>query len=326
MKNIGEFGLIDRISTHFTAPAGVTGIGDDCAVIPQKSGLDTLISTDLLVEGRHFLLEDVSPRDLGWKSAAVNISDIAAMGGRPESAFLSIALPGSLDAGWMDGFIEGFATLCKRYGVQLLGGDTSLSPDRLFINITVTGSCPHGSAKLRRTACPGDIICVTGTLGDSACGLQLILERRGAAKRPFATQPLPEKDAEYLIERHYRPIPRVEEGIKLSSNPAVHAMMDVSDGIASDLRHILDASGCGAAVNLPELPLSESLQRFCLSRGTDPYSPAVEGGEDYELLFTIEPGADAGVPCTPVGTITEGKGGIEWLGGSKKDYKGFTHF
>jgi thiamine-monophosphate kinase len=277
MSHIGEFDLIRRISAQFkndqrfarvpedkgagsdassgvvgseAVSSGIVGIGDDCAVMPQREGLDTLVTTDLLVEDRHFLLSDVSPEQLGWKSAAVNISDIAAMGGRPTAAFLSIALPASVSAEWVDKFIAGFRELSARFGVPLLGGDTSASPDKLFINVTVLGECPHGRALLRSGARPGDLICVTGPLGDSAAGLKLILERRVAGEGS------PE---ESLIRCHYLPMPRVKEGMALRDCPGVHAMMDISDGIASDLRHILEASsGSKSASFAPGTPVSPS--------------------------------------------------------------------
>ena len=277
MSHIGEFDLIRRISAQFKndqrfarvpedkgagsetssgtpagseASSGVVGIGDDCAVMPQREGLDTLVTTDLLVEDRHFLLADVSPEQLGWKSAAVNISDIAAMGGRPTAAFLSIALPASVSAEWVDKFIAGFRELSARFGVPLLGGDTSASPDKLFINVTVLGECPHGRALLRSGARPGDLICVTGPLGDSAAGLKLILERHADGEGA------PE---DILIRRHYLPMPRVAEGMALRDCPGVHAMMDISDGIASDLRHILEASsGSKSASFAPDTAVSPS--------------------------------------------------------------------
>ncbi len=322
MSHTGEFELIGRISAKVkpSIPCGVTGIGDDCAVIPQKEGRDTLVTTDLLVEDRHFLLDDISPFDLGWKSAAVNISDIAAMGGRPESAFLSIALPGGTAPEWVEAFIEGFMELAGRYGVALLGGDTSASPDKLFINITLLGSCAHGSALLRSGAVPGDLVCVTGTLGDSGAGLKLILDH-SAAENPW------------LIRRHYRPEPRVQEGIALAGVPGVHSMMDISDGIASDLRHILKASGVGAEVDLRQLPLSPELREICAAKGWDAVELAICGGEDYELLLTVAPeafeaaSAASGCPLTAIGRIVEGsEGEIRWTGGARDDYKGFTHF
>ncbi len=314
MSHIGEFELIGRISAATPTPEGITGIGDDCAVIPQKQGLDTLVTTDLLIEGRHFLLQDVSPHDLGWKSAAVNISDIAAMGGRPTSAFLSIALPEGLaespGANWIDAFISGFNELSGRFGVALLGGDTSASDDRLFINVTLLGECPHGRALKRNTARPGDIIYVSGPLGDSSAGLRLILE--GAPR------------VDYLIRKHYLPVPRVELGLQLAATPGVHAMMDISDGIGSDLRHILDASGTGATVEINRIPLSPELKDTCTAHGWDPIELATCGGEDYELLFTAAPGTAVPEGCTPIGAI-EPEPGLRWSG-STRDYQGFTHF
>jgi len=347
MSHIGEFELIRRISARFQSPpfsnpeqgeasSGVVGIGDDCAVLPQHDGLDTLVTTDLLIEDRHFLLSDISPEDLGWKSAAVNISDIAAMGGKPTASFLSIALPpchperseGSDSASdgmaeWVDRFISGFRELSSRFCVPLLGGDTSASPDKLFINVTVLGECAHGKAVMRSGASPGDLVCVTGPLGDSAAGLKLILE--GSADGPAE---------EILIRRHYRPLPKVELGMALAAVPGVHAMMDISDGIASDLRHILEASGrrnesgtvepLGAEIDLLSLPFSPELVKVCAARGWDAAELAVSGGEDYELLFTAAPGTPLPEGCVVIGRITE-TGGLRWLG-SDKDYKGFTHF
>ena len=294
LSEIGEFGLIGRIRELFPAPEGVEGIGDDCAVLPQCSGRDTLVSTDMLVEGTHFLRADIPPYRLGWKSAAVNISDIAAMGGEPVATFLSVALPADLEASWMDEFLRGYADISGRFGVALLGGDTTASPDRICINVAVLGECPSGSARKRDAARPGDLVCVTGTLGDSAGGLKAILEdlERDA-------------DVQALIDRHYLPVPRIEEGLRLAAIPGVHAMMDISDGIGSDLRHILEASGVGAEIDVAALPLSPALQRVCTRQSWDATELAVSGGEDYELLFTVDPDAEKtlGIPHTVIGKI-----------------------
>ena len=356
MSDLGEFGLIGRISAAVSVPRGVTGIGDDCAIIPQKQGLDTLVTTDLLIEGRHFIMEDIGAYRLGWKSAAVNISDIAAMGGKPAAAFLSIALPKGLaescasggdNALWIDGFIRGFSDLCDRYGVALLGGDTSASPSELFINVTVLGECPHGAALRRCDARPGDIIYVSGPLGDAGTGLRLILERAGRDTHGVGTTGVTPEDI--LIRRHYMPEPRVELGLALRDTPGVHAMMDISDGIASDLRHILEESsarstkdysskttapGChsrpdreslSAEIDLQAIPMSEEMRSVCAERGWDAAELAVGGGEDYELLFTAAPGAQVPEGCVAIGRVTEGPGGIKWIG-SDRDYQGFTHF
>ena len=285
LADLGEFGLIERIRKRFPAPDGVTGIGDDCAVLPQRDGRQTLVSTDMLIEGTHFLRDDISPYQLGWKSAAVNLSDIAAMGGRP------------------------------RFGAALLGGDTTASPDRICINVTVLGECPSGSARTRSAARPGDLVCVTGTLGDSAAGLKAIL---AGVER--------DADVQALIDRHYLPMPRVEEGLRLAAQAGVHAMMDISDGIGSDLEHILEASGVGAEVDPASLPLSAPLQRVCTRQGWDAAELAVCGGEDYELLFTVDPEAEKAldVPHTVIGRILSGSG-LRWLGDARS-FSGFDHY
>ena len=315
LSDLGEFGLIGRIRDLFPAPEGVTGIGDDCAVLPQRSGRDTLVSTDMLVEGTHFLRADIPPYRLGWKSAAVNVSDIAGMGGRPTATFLSVALPADLDADWMGEFLRGYADLSGRFGAALLGGDTTASPDRICINVAVLGECPSGTARLRSAARPGDCVCVTGPLGDSAAGLKAILD--GVER---------DADVQALIDRHYLPLPRVEEGLQLAATPGVHAMMDISDGIGSDLGHILEASGCGARIDVAALPLSPALRRVCARLGWDAPTLAIGGGEDYELLFTCTPEAEKAlpVPHTVIGTTTAGTG-LEWLG-TGRSFHGYDHF
>lgn len=318
MQQLGEFGLIDRIRKMTSVPdPSWVGIGDDCAVIPlspETGGApasDLLVSTDMLVEGTHFLMEDISPRQLGWKSAAVNISDIAAMGGKPIATFLSLALPKTLPEQWMQEFMEGYNEISEKYGAALLGGDTTCSPDRICINVAVLGTCPRGKAKLRSAARPGDLVCVTGTLGDSAAGLRLILGgQKGAAPR--------------LMDRHYTPTPRVEEGLALSCLPGVHAMMDISDGVGSDLRHILDESGVGARIDTGKLPISKELQALCSEKGWDPKELALSGGEDYELLFTMDPQETPDIPYTVIGEITANPT-VTWEGGSR-DYMGYKHF
>lgn len=322
-----EFDLIRSIASRFSVPDGITGIGDDCAVIPAASPAlsDTLVTTDLLAEGVHFLRESIPPSDIGYKSAAVNISDIAAMGGIPRWAFLSIALPPDLTASspWLSGFMDGFTACCKRFGVTLLGGDTSASTGGVFVNVTLMGSCPHGTALLRSSARPGDLVCVTGTLGDSAAGLRILTDRTGD-DATCTDQKVQLKDGATLLKRHCRPEPRVTEGQALREHQGVHAMMDVSDGIAADLPHILEASGVGATVDVQSLPLSPELRRLCASRGWDPADLALCGGEDYELLFTIAPGTEPPVPFTVIGTI-DAAPGLRWLGG-KSSYTGFRHF
>ena len=336
----GEFELIGNIRSRFgqsgpgtgggaALPDGVTGIGDDCAIMPQRDGTDTLVSTDLLVEGIHFLLDDISARDLGWKAAAVNISDIAAMGGRPVATFLSIAIPSSISEEWIDEFMEGYAEISSRYGVALLGGDTTSSAAGLCINVAVVGECVHGKAVRRSGARPGDLVCVTGMLGDSAAGLKLILEgcREAVCGQDAEPSQCRLNAAERtLLRRHHRPEPQVSAGIALAGSGAVSAMMDISDGVASDLRHIMEESGVGAEILTALVPLSQELVDVCAARFWDAMQLALEGGEDYQLLFTVEPSAEAslGVPHTVIGRMTEDKN-LVW-NGSDRDFRGFTHF
>lgn len=314
IKALGEFGLIEEIKRGISLPDGVTGIGDDCAVIPQMSGKEMLVSTDMLIEGTHFLLEDASPYLLGWKSAAVNISDIAAMGGECIASFLSFALPEGLSSKWMSEFIRGYKEVSALYDCPLLGGDTTSSKDGLCISVTVLGQSVIGKSVKRSGAKVGDLICVSGCLGDSACGLKLILNK---CER--------DQDAQKLIESHYKPMPRVSEGVQIM-NSGAHAMMDISDGIGSDLRHIMKESGVGAQVDLDKLPLSEELKRKCEQYGWDPMELAICGGEDYELLFTIAPDEEVGlsVPHYVIGQIVSEKG-LSWVG-SDKEFMGYRHF
>lgn len=313
LKELGEFGLIDRIKSGIRIPEGMTGIGDDCAVIPQGNGVDLLVSTDMLVEGTHFIMDDIRPYRLGWKSAAVNLSDIAAMGGLPVATFLSFALPEGLDSGWTDEFFQGYNDISNRYHCVLLGGDTTASPDKVCVSVAILGRCMSGKAIMRSGARDGDKICVTGYLGDAGGGLKVILEgtRRNS-------------DAQALIAMHYQPIPRVEEGLKLAVTEGVHSMIDISDGIGSDLRHILRASRKGAEVNVNSLPLSDELLRTCRRNGWDPLELAISGGEDYELLFTADPDAEIDVPHTVIGRITD-SGRLDWLG-TDRDFSGYRHF
>lgn len=325
LKEIGEFGLIDRIKAGTRQQDGIVcgtgepdrairGIGDDCAVIPQRSGKDTLVSTDMLVEGTHFLMGDITPYQLGWKSAAVNLSDIAAMGGKPTAAFLAFALTDSVDTLWTDAFMDGFRCCCDSCGTPLLGGDTTSSKCGLSICVTVLGECGSGNARLRSVAKPGDLVCVTGNLGDSAGGLEVILrglERTGAAK--------------VLVDRHYHPVPRVTEGLSLASCSGVHAMMDISDGIASDLLHILDESRVSARIDVAKVPQSNELQELWPEKALD---LALCGGEDYELLFTVEPAFEplVSIPHFVIGVIENGAPGTAVWEGLKKNICGFRHF
>ncbi len=318
MKARGEFGFIDYIKMHFPVPDNFTGIGDDCAVLPPDEE-QMLFSTDLLMEGVHFLRGESSPEDVGWKAAAVNLSDIAAMGGTPVATFLSIALPKDAQGEWSERFIEGYSQISKLYNVPLLGGDTTSSLRDIAVNVGILGKCPYGKSLMRNGAKVGQTIYVTGVLGDSAAGLQAIL--KGIQRRP---------EVETLINRHKRPIPRINEGKELLQCGKVGAMMDISDGIASDLRHILKASSVGAVVELDKIPLSKELSSVGRENNWNIYELAVAGGEDFELLFTAEEGLEkeVGFPIYPIGKIIEGKELIWSINNNpvEQDFMGYKHF
>ncbi len=330
LGEIGEFGLIRRFSPRFLRglPPGAMGIGDDCAILPWIGSRRLLVTTDMLVEGTHFLRAKISARDLGYKSLAVNLSDIAAMGGRPTAAFLSLGIPGDVDVAWLDSFFAGLQGLARRERVPLLGGDTTRSSGPLVINLAVLGEAKVGRIKLRSGARPGDAIYVTGPLGDSGGGLRIIL-----AGRPR------NRDEAALVRSHSRPRAHLAEGAWLAGRAAVMAMMDVSDGIDSDLRRIMERSGCGAAVDLDALPVSGPLRRTALRRGWKVRELAAAGGEDYCLLAAVRKDRAAAVargfarafsrPLVRIGTVTRAGDGLRYFSGGERAElarRGFDHF
>ena len=310
-----EFGFIDKICARFAKLPlnGFEGIGDDCAVLPVADGDALLFTADLLNEGVHFLRRATSARELGGKALAVNLSDIAAMGGRPVATLLSLALPPDAGETWGEEFMEGYRALSECYGVALVGGDTTRSGQGITINVTAIGRAPLSCIKRRSAAHPGDVLFTTGALGASGAGLRDLLA--GRLDTPAAVE-------------HRNPRPQVEEGLWLGMRREVHAMMDLSDGLASDLRHILDRSGVGAEVLLERIPVAE---------GSDLQTAAC-GGEDYKLLLTADTeGAGRladeflkrfGSPLHPLGRIT-GTRELVWLQNGNPvplDWHGFTHY
>jgi thiamine-monophosphate kinase len=279
LEDIGEFGLIRRFAKplKLNLPDGVEGIGNDCAVVPYRNDLSFLVTTDLLVENTHFIKDLISPEDLGYKSLAVNLSDIAAMGGKPRYAFLSIAMPIDTPVNWVDSFFEGLQELADQEGVLLLGGDTTRS-NQFFVNFLVIGEVETRFIKRRSQALPGDIICCTGNLGNSGGGLKIALEN--LPEQPFTS---------FLLHSHYRPRPHIKEGQWLSKQPGVHAMMDLSDGLASDIQRIMEESNCGAHIEIERLPISPELRDASKFFGWKAEEIALTGGEDYSLLLTVDP-------------------------------------
>jgi thiamine-monophosphate kinase len=319
LDQLGELGLVQRIreSSPISDPTGVrTGIGDDTAVLAVAPGALLLATTDLVIEDIHFRRAWASPRDIGWKAMAVNLSDIAAMGGRPRWALVGLALPASMDVDAIDILYAGMREAAEPYGVTIVGGDCSASPDRWMIDVTLLGE--HlGRPRLRSMAESGDAVIVTGSLGRSAAGLAL-LELEGATAAAVSPQARAE-----LVAAHLRPTPRVAEGEWLGAQASVHAMMDVSDGIATDLGHICRESRTGARVMLDRLPLTAATREAARVQARDPIQWATGGGEDYELLVTCAPDAvDAlseglrratGTALTVIGQIDPGEPGIRFV-------------
>jgi thiamine-monophosphate kinase len=319
----GEFDLIARYFNRYrTARQDVQlGIGDDCALLTVTDKQQIAVSTDTLVEGIHFL-KTISPADLGYKALAVNLSDLAAMGADPAWVSLALTLP-EVNTDWLEAFSDSLFEQLDYYGMQLIGGDTTRGP--LSMTLTIQGLVPAGRALLRSGARVGDWIFVTGTLGDSAAGLAILQDRLTVND---------DKASQALIKRHLRPQPRVLQGQALRQ--LANSAIDISDGLISDLRHILKASDCGARIDLDLLPYSQEMQQY-----VDPEQAvkwALTGGEDYELCFTvpeINRGAlevalaQLGVRFTCVGQIAPLSEGIKYQRSGETvelEWQGFDHF
>lgn len=302
----GELALIELIRKYSAGADGLEmGIGDDAALVRCVDRY-MIVTTDLLIEQTHFRMDINQPYLLGWKSAAVNISDIAAMGGHPTYTFVSIGLP-DVDVSVVEGIYQGMRDVCDKYGSVIAGGDTVSSECGIVINITQIGEVEPENAALRSKAMPGDAIIVTNTLGDSSAGLKLLLGGERVDSDNMAHRE--------LIERHLRPEPRVREARAAVQTGSVHAMMDLSDGLAADLPKLCAASGVGATVYADRLPISDHLRVSASELNAEPYILAAAGGEDYELLITcaeedagevIEVIHATGTAAGVIGKITDG--------------------
>jgi len=306
----------------------ILGIGDDAAILRQDKKKKLFATTDILAEGVHFDLSYTSPYYLGRKAVAVNMSDIAAMGGIPRYALLSLALPRRLSEGFFTLFLRGVKSMCRSYGVALVGGDTSSSGNGVFISLSLLG---EGEKFLTRTgARDGDRVFVTGTLGDSSLGLRILRKLRNPSLVSLNIQ---EKT---LALRHLDPRPRLKEGRALVSRNVASAMIDVSDGLLSDLGHISEESRVGVRIWVERIPISRALCSLAFSYGQDPVALALSGGEDYEILFTVpEKNIRGGITSilgtrvTEIGVMDSSVHGIE-VRREGKPYKfmgrGYEHF
>ena len=309
----------------------VKGIGDDCAVIRKDGGEVLLLTTDTLVEGVHFDLSWHPPYLLGRKCAAVNLSDIAAMGGKPCFCLLSVGFPGTVPS-WFDDFMEGFTTLLREHDVLLVGGDTVKSRSDLVISVMVMGEGNRRQICYRSGAQPGDLVWVSGFLGNAAAGLDLC---RAGIFRPGQGA----GKWQQLVMAHLDPAPQVGLGRLLAESGCVHAMMDISDGLATDLAHLCRESGVGAEIDQPRIPLAESLLAAASEHGGNALEWALKGGEDYQLLFTTGSedaqkitkifSENAGMESYCIGRVTEKQGVFLCGSGTEPreiSFQGFDHF
>ena len=330
LREIGEFGLINRIRKWITSsdPALVQGIGDDVAVIEVREvGTKVLlVTTDILIEGIHFNRSWIAPYSLGRKSLAVNLSDIASMGGIPKYFLVSIGFPKNLPISFISSFYRGLKQEAKRFRVELIGGDTSLS-QKIIINICLLGEGKKRDLLFRKGAKVGDDLFVSGTLGDAALGLKFLQEKKK------------KRGLEGLVKKHLSPCPRVKLGQAIAKHRYANAMIDISDGLLIDTSHLLEESGVGARIWEDRIPLSRLYRKWIHSFSKDLFQFALTGGEDYELLFTAPPEMRKRVSSlshslkiliTHIGEILPKKEGLHIIRMDGKDYSpshlGFDHF
>ena len=290
-STIHEFDLIYALHRRHSlrAPSVIRGIGDDAAIITSRASQWTVLTTDLLTEGVHFDLRTATMADVGFRAAAANLSDIAAMGATPQYLLVSLAIPRTGTSRQVHQLYRGMMAACRPHRVQLIGGDTSASSGGWFLSLTLIGMVPPRKALFRSGARIGDCLYVTGTIGDSLAGLRLLNEQPPRANRyPWAAT-LSSRHRQFLIGRHLRPTARVAEGQWLSTHRFATSAIDISDGLSGDLRHICEESHVGVELDLGTLPLSPACRAYAAARKLDPVNLALTGGEDYELLFTVSP-------------------------------------
>ena len=318
----GEFNLI---KTYFSSSSirkeVLLGIGDDCAVVSVPENKQLAITTDTLIDGVHFP-SDTSAEDIACKAIAVNLSDLAAMGAEPAWLTLALSLP-QVDEGWLKAFSDSFRLMAEKYNVQLIGGDTTQGP--LSITVQAMGLVDAASIMRRDTARPGDAIYVSGTLGDAAAGLKII--QQGLAV---------DENRAWLVDRLNRPEPRVALGMKVAKYCS--CAIDISDGLAADLGHILETSHCGATVNIDRVPLSHQLVEYSINRNEVDWEMVLSGGDDYELCLVVAPenenrlmniASELLLPLTRIGVIEDHNSlnivddtGAKYL----LDHGGYEHF
>lgn len=328
---IGERGLVDRIRARLPAapPWVVHGVGDDAAVLEPVRGTLDVVTTDALVEGVHFERAFGTPRDLGHKALAINLSDLAAMGAAPRAAVLSLALPAEMPVADVDALLDGVIELATQHRVALVGGNVARSSGPLFVDMTALGTVKRRSTLTRAGARPGDDLYVSGTVGAAAAGLHWLRQHSSPAPVDAAMAD--------CVRRYLRPEPRVRLGMLVGRNRAANAAIDLSDGLGDGVRHLTEPGDLGAIIEASAVPVDPCARRWFEQNGIDPIDAALRGGEDYELLLAIAPSPRrrtallhrlAGrVPLTRIGTVTETAGLV--LRGADGDTPlppGYTHF
>jgi thiamine-monophosphate kinase len=299
LGELGEFGLLARLRAKLDSAY----LGDDAAVLPTTPGMALLATVDAQVDGVHFLRGSMSAAQVGRRAIAVNLSDIAAMGGIPRFALISLLLPADVDIAWIDGLYDGIKRETLRWEVQVAGGNVSATPGPLTIDVTLLGEVEAGHALTRRGAQGGDVLMVTGDLGRSAAGLRVL--RRGGAGP--------------LVDAYVTPLPRVREGRALAGTRLVHAAMDLSDGLGSDLHRLCEESRVGAVIDAGALPILTDVRTEAEAAGLDAIGLALSGGEDFELLIAASPRdaetlrravGDLGTALTVIGRVRPSDAGV----------------
>ena len=325
ITDLSEAELIARIQARLPPPPEwlIVGIGDDAAVVePERNRLEVL-TVDALVEGVHFDRRCTPPDAIGHRALAVNLSDLAAMGAQPRLALLSLALPGDLPCADFDAMIGGLAALAAAHRLHVVGGNLTRSPGPLVLDVTVTGSVKRRQILKRQGARPGDAVYVTGTIGAAAAGLHML---KSATSSVVSS----------CVQRYLYPEPRVRTGLLLARNRAATACVDLSDGLADGVHLIAAASGVGIAIDAEALPIDAEARRWFEAHGGDAVNRAITGGDDYELVFTCQPGrarrlkaalAHGRAPITKIGVCTEGGDVTIRSGASETPMpRGYRHF
>lgn len=319
LRGLGEFGLIRALTADLKSGGNVQhGIGDDCAVI-EFGGKSMLLTCDASLEGVHFKRDWGTPEDIGWKAAVSALSDIAAMGGRANFVLVTLALPTDAALDYVESLYGGIKAAVAHAGALIVGGDTTASHSGIVLDFTVVGEVV-GRPMLRGGAQPGDVIAMTGAIGERGAGLHALLHG---------------VDAKELIRAYLHPFPRLAEGQWLQAQPGVKAMMDVSDGLLPDAGHIAKASEVGIDLRTAWLPANAMLETFWRAQGLDCDAQRLRSGEEYELLVVLNADEAEGIcdafdreqelPLTVVGVCGDGHEGV-WVDGEETDEKGFEHF